>query len=27
VFEFLGRHRGKDTPRMCNRSRSPEQRS
>ena len=26
VVEFLGRHRGKDTPGMCTRRRSPEQR-
>ena len=26
VVEFLGRHRDKDTPEMCNRDRSPEQR-
>ncbi len=26
MVEFLGRHRGKDTPGMCTRSRSPEQR-
>jgi hypothetical protein len=24
VVEFVGRHRGKDTPEMCNRDRSPE---